>query len=310
VTAASAPPAAPPPAAPPPVAVGPPDGPPGASAGGGGGGDSGGSPRKYLLPALVGLVVIVGVIVAVIALSGGGSSKKTASSSTTTPALPAGQSFKGATAPVPTNHVSGSGDATVVLRGDSATVSVDTNGLLNGQPHAMHIHAGGQGICPPASAARIHNGHVSISTSNGIRFYGPPEVALTSRGDTGRDSIIDFTRFPTVGNIRYKRTITVPGGVAGAIKAGKAVIIVHGIDYNGNGIYDNVLDRSELKRSLPGESTAPALCGTLAKAKTAYVPGQSKSAGTTYAVVSWREVDADAAQTSSTDFICHIGTAV
>jgi hypothetical protein len=211
---------------------------------------------------------------------------------------------------VPTNHVTGSGDAAVVLRGNSATVSVDTNGLLNGQPHAMHIHAGGQGICPPASAARIHNGHVSISTSNGIRFYGPPEVALTSRGDTGRDSIIDFTRFPTVGNIRYKRTITVPAGVAGAIKAGKAVIIVHGIDYNGNGIYDNVLDRSELKRSLPGESTAPALCGTLAKAKTAYVPGQSKSAGTTYAVVSWREVDADAAQTSSTDFICHIGTAV
>jgi hypothetical protein len=94
----------------------------------------------------------------------------------------------------------------------------------------------------------------------------------------------------------------------GAIKADKAVIIVHGIDYNGNGIYDNVLDRSELKRSLPGEATAPALCGTLTKAKTAQVPGQGKSAGTTtYAVVSWREIDADAAQTSSADLICHIG---
>ena len=43
------------------------------------------------------------------------------------------------------------------------------------------------------------------------------------------------------------------------------MIIVHGVDYNDNGIYDNVLDRSDLKRSLPGESTAPALCGTLVR---------------------------------------------
>ena len=61
----------------------------------------------------------------------------------------------------------------------------------------MHIHAGGKGICPPASAARLHNGHLSISTSNGIRFYGPPEVALTTSGDTSRKSIVDFSRFPT-----------------------------------------------------------------------------------------------------------------
>jgi hypothetical protein len=171
----------------------------------------------------------------------------------------------------------------------------------------MHIHAGGRGVCPPASAARIHNGHASISTGNGIRFYGPPEVALTSRGDTGRDSIIDFARFPTVGNIRYKRTFTLPPGVAGAIRADNAVLIVHGIDYNGNGIYDNVLDRSDLKRSLPGESTAPALCGTFTKAKTASVPGNSNSSGTTtYAVASWREVEADAAQTSRVALLCHI----
>jgi hypothetical protein len=171
----------------------------------------------------------------------------------------------------------------------------------------MHIHAGGQGICPPASAARIHNGHLSISTSNGIKFYGPPEVALTTSGDTSKKSIIDFARFPQVGDIRYKRTITLPAGVAGAVRADNAVIIVHGIDYNGNGIYDNVLDRSELKRSLPGESTAPALCGVLAKTKTASVPGGSKVAGaTTYAVVSWREIEADPGQTSGPAFLCHL----
>ncbi len=44
---------------------------------------------------------------------------------------------------------------------------------------------------------------------------------------------------------------------------------MHGIDYNGNGIYDNVLDRSELDNALPGEATAPALCGPIASARTA-----------------------------------------
>ena len=47
------------------------------------------------------------------------------------------------------------------------------------------------------------------------------------------------------------------------------MIVVHGIDYNANGIYDNVLDRSELNSALPGEATAPALCGPLASGQTA-----------------------------------------
>jgi hypothetical protein len=47
------------------------------------------------------------------------------------------------------------------------------------------------------------------------------------------------------------------------------VIIVHGIDYNGNGIYDNVLERSDLSPALTGESTAPALCGMVVAAQNA-----------------------------------------
>ena len=164
---------------------------------------------------------------------------------------------------MPTNRVTGDGTATLHLNGDVASVTVDTNGLLNGQPHAMHIHAGGKGVCPPASAARLHNGHRSISTTNGIAFYGTPQVALTTSGDTSAKSIVAFSRYPHVGDIRYTRAVTVPPGVAAAIRAGNAVIVVHGIDYDHNGIYDNVLDRSDLDSSLPGESTAPALCGRL-----------------------------------------------
>jgi hypothetical protein len=148
----------------------------------------------------------------------------------------------------------------------------------------MHIHAGGKGVCPPASAARLHNGHAAISTSNGIAFYGPPQVALTSSGDTSRKSIVDFPRYPTTGEISYTRKITVPAGVAAAIRANNAIVVVHGIDYNHNGIYDNVLDRSELNRSLPGEATAPALCGHLVAQRTT-TAGPGGSSATTYAVV-------------------------
>lgn len=246
------------------------------------------------MPVLAGaLALIIGaVIVVIVATSGGGGGSST----------PPGQPFNAAPKPVPTNRVTGNGSATVHLNGDVATVTVDTNGLLNGQPHAIHIHAGGKGICPPASAARLHNGHRAISTTNGISFYGPPQVSLTTRGDTSVHSIVDFSRYPNVGDIRYTRaSIPVPAGVAAAIRNGNAVIVVHGIDYDHNGIYDNILDRSELNSSLPGEATAPALCGSLVPTKTASVAG-----GTTYAVVLHRTIAAAVTPGSSFAYLCHL----
>jgi hypothetical protein len=157
------------------------------------------------------------------------------------------------------------------------TVTVDTNGLLNGASHLLHIHAGGEGVCPPASAASPHNGHLSISTTDGIKFYGPPEVSLTTTGDTSASSNVAFARYPATGTIRYTRTITLSGGIPAAIRNGNAVIVVHGIDYNHNGVYDNVLDRSDLNRAFTGESTAPALCGPLRPAA-----GAQASSGTTF----------------------------
>ena len=226
--------------------------------------------KRSLLPILGVLALIAVAVVVVIVVTSGGSSK------------PSGQPFAATLQPVPTNQVTGAGSGTVSLNGDVATVDVNAHGLLNGAPHAMHIHAGGRGVCPPASAARKHNGHLSISTTDGIKFYGPPQVSLTSGGDTSPKSIVDFSRYPSTGTIHYTRAITIPAGVADAIRAGNAALIIHGIDYNHNGIYDNVLDRSELKNSLTGESTAPAVCGPLVPTKTADVSGHMV---TTYAFV-------------------------
>ena len=128
-------------------------------------------------------------------------------------------------------------------------MTLDTNGLLNGAPHAMHIHAGGRGHLPAGiGRAPAQRAPVDQHDRTGSSFYGPPQVSLTSTGDTSPKSIVDFSRYPHDRDIRYTRTITVPPGVAAAIRAGNAVIVVHGIDYNHNGIYDNVLDRSELNK--------------------------------------------------------------
>jgi hypothetical protein len=239
-------------------------------------------------------VLIVAVVAIVIAVGSGGSSK------------PQGQPFGAAAQPVPSNRVTGSGTATVLLNGDVASVTVDSKGLLNGSPHAMHIHAGGRGVCPSASAARLHNGHLSISTTDGIKFYGPPQVSLTSTGDTSPKSIVDFSRYPSAGSIGYTRAITVPPGIAEAIRAGNAVIVVHGIDYNHNGIYDDGLDRSELNHSLPGEATAPALCGPLVPSQTAASGTRGLSPAATYTVSLHRTLVPVATSGTSYVLLCHL----
>ena len=186
----------------------------------------------------------------------------------------------GKLAAVPTNRVRGSGNAQLRLNGSSLTVSIDTAGLLNGAPHALHIHAGAKGTCPPASVASLHNGNLSIATNQGGPYYGGPVAALTTRGDTGDKSIIAFNRYPTSSDLAYRRTITIKPVVASYLRNNNAVVVVHGIDYNGNGVYDGVLDRSDLDRSLTGESTAPALCGPLKAGKAPPADGKAASSGT------------------------------
>ena len=108
-----------------------------------------------------------------------------------------------------------------------------------------------------------HNGNLSINTVNGEPFYGPPVTAMTTKGDMSKASILAFPRYPNVEHQVHAHDHAFRQGGGTAIRDRKASVIVHGIDYNGNGLYDSVLDRSELDRHLPGEATAPALCGPL-----------------------------------------------
>jgi hypothetical protein len=268
----------------------PPSPPSGPGRGDQGGGRERRSRNRWLLPALGVLALIVVAVVVVIVSSSGGTS------------TPSGQLFGAVAKPVPTNRVTGGGTANLALNGDKLTATVKVHGLIN-QPHFMHIHAGGFGACPPASAARLHNGHLAISTGNGIKFYGPPQVALTTSGDTSPKSIVESNRYPSTGTISYQRTFTVPPGVASAIRANNAVFVVHGINYDGTGFYDDFLGRSDLDSKLPGEATAPALCGQLVATQTAVA---SRTGATTYAVVLRPAVITSASQAIRFALYCHL----
>jgi hypothetical protein len=97
--------------------------------------------------------------------------------------------------------------------------------------------------------------------------YGPIVASLTTRGDTSPASALAVNRFPTapMGAIHYNRSINFSSAaVARAIKNGKGVIVIHGIDYNHNGKYDFAsVGKSALNPSLPAEATDSALCGVL-----------------------------------------------
>ncbi|MBV8221582.1 MAG: hypothetical protein JO325_24220, partial [Solirubrobacterales bacterium] len=230
---------------------------------------------------------VAAVVVAIIAITSGGSSPP-----------PAKPGFASSLRAVPTNRVTGTGHATVQIQGNVATVTVDTNGLLRAA-HLMHIH-GGTGNCPPASAAQTFNGHQFISASVGDQYYGPVVTSLTQIGDTSPASHLSSGLFPQVGNIRYERTIDLGPGVAQEIRNGLAVIVVHGIDYDGAGQYDNVLGAGV-------EASAPALCGPLFPTQSAAAPRTGGAAATTYVASMKLYGPTPGQQSLSSLFWCHGG---
>jgi LPXTG-motif cell wall-anchored protein len=163
------------------------------------------------------------------------------------------------------NGSGASGNATVTVEGNQATVEIQSQGLTPGQPHAQHIHIGGQNVCP--TAANDQNGDGFVSVPEGQPSYGEVQVALTTQGDVSADSGFAVERMPVAdqnGNVSYSRTFALPEGVSPEQIAG-GVIVQHGIDINGNGEYDfDANGASEAMPDLPFEGTVPATCGALA----------------------------------------------
>jgi hypothetical protein len=181
----------------------------------------------------------------------------------------------------PVNDANATGTAMVDVKGDILTVTLAARGLLKDQPHAAHIHFGADARheCPIASDDADGDGH--IDTTEGGPAYGPVVVSLTKTGDTSAKSTLAVDRFDTApgGKISYERgSIKVSGAVADAINAGKAVVVVHGVDYNKDGKYDGS-KKSDLDPSLPTEATDPAICGTLNVSQMSAMPNGGVETG-------------------------------
>jgi hypothetical protein len=183
------------------------------------------------------------------------------------------------------NGSGASGKAIAVVRGETIqAIGIRARGLTPDAPHAQHIHYGEQAMNECPTLALDSNGDGRLNTVEGVPAYGPVVVSLNTSGDTTPASFLDVTRFPVAknGSYNYLRTNINFTDVAGtgypgaeglgtaaqiseAIRDGEGVVVIHGIDYDGNGTY-NLSDpegASELDPTLPAEATDPAACGVL-----------------------------------------------
>ena len=171
---------------------------------------------------------------------------------------------------VPESRASGSTRVKALPNG-KLQVIVEAWGLSPNLPHAMHLHgvpgdAADMGCPGPAQAGP--DGVVSVV--DGVPFYGGILTSLTSTGDVSPASALALDRFATAdadGYLYYERTFT---DVPGSTDAGTVQVIVHGIDFDRNGVYafnpeDPFASRSSsLGDAIPLEATVPVLCGGIA----------------------------------------------
>ena len=173
------------------------------------------------------------------------------------------------------NNSGATGTATAIIRAERIKkIRVTADGLTPGAPHAQHIHFGEQAMkeCPTMALDTNKDGR--LNTTEGAPAYGPVVVSLTTKGDTSPASLLAVSRYPVSqggsyeysrNNIRFSRVDGVGTAVeiAAAVRAGKGVVVIHGVDYNKDGKYDFSSGKSDLDPSLPAEATDPAACGVL-----------------------------------------------
>lgn len=183
--------------------------------------------------------------------------------------------------PVPLNNAPGSGSAMIEVDGTTLHFTLAYQGLLADAPHAAHIHYDDdvRNACPTADDDADGDGF--LSTTDGAPSYGGIRVSLTTEGDTSPDSGLAIDRFGVGDDVSYSReSVEIDQETADAILDGEAVVVVHGVDHDGSGAYDEG-DRgaSDLDPSLPGEATDPALCGVAQVSQMGEVPGGGVETG-------------------------------
>lgn len=170
----------------------------------------------------------------------------------------------------------GSANVTVTLQGNQATVHLQVSGLaetfMDGPyPHVQHIHGGAEGTCP--TAADDENGDGILSTTEGAPRYGGILSTIGTSGDTSADAGLDLTLGGQGGNYTIERTFEMNQETQDALKAGTAVMVVHGLDPATVTATEEAFNApSDLEPSLPLGATSPALCGTFVASQMGAMP--------------------------------------
>lgn len=151
-------------------------------------------------------------------------------------------------------------------------VKMDVVGMVPGMPHAQHIHGdttGKEFFCPGPDRDADNDGFLTVE--EGLPDYGNIHISLTTKGDTAPESGLAVDRMPVAdaeGNLSYERTLSaeqLPEGTLAQLD--HLHIVQHGVDANGNDMYDTEgLGVSSFAQSLgvegiPEEATDAATCG-------------------------------------------------
>ena len=179
------------------------------------------------------------------------------------------------------NGSGASGSFLLSLDGSTATITEHVSGLaasFNGQPypHVQHIHIGAKGQCPDPSADTSKDG--VISTTEGAPFYGGIGTTLSTSGDTSPAAATTLTVAPSGASFDYQRTFALDAKTLDSIKAGTAVVVVHGLD-PASLPQAAQSEKSDLVPSLPLAATSPALCGAVTASQMSSMPAGAAATG-------------------------------
>ena len=149
----------------------------------------------------------------------------------------------------------------MVLPNGNVKVQVEASGLAPGLPHLMHLHdvlGAATSDCPAGTPGDV------VTVLDGAPVYGGIQLSLETQ-IAGADGAISYSaQFPADTPLAGDPLLTL------ASIAGTAQVVVHGIDFDGNGEYAVNADdpfasqESSIAPGAPLELTAPVLCGGVA----------------------------------------------
>lgn len=155
----------------------------------------------------------------------------------------------------PVNAAGASGMVRLTQLGTTLDVDLSAAGLSGG-PHMAHVHGvrGGQASCP--TSANDSNGDGRVDLVEGLPAYGPVQLTLSDM-TTDRGTRLDYER-------TYKH-LDNGDGIASAGDITHYVIVVHGVDLDGDGLASKPDVRGDGPGHVDNEISMPALCAVITR---------------------------------------------